>query len=41
VVVAGQERRINVDRVGDGFAEAVAGEGHFGFLEVFGIGSGS
>ena len=30
VVVAGQEGRVHVDRVSDGLAEAVAGEGHFG-----------
>ena len=30
VVVAGEERGVNVDRVGDGLAETVSGEGHFG-----------
>jgi len=35
VVVAGQEGRVHVDRVSDGLAEAVAGEGHFGGFFFF------
>lgn len=30
VVVARQERGVDVDRIGDGFAEAVTRENHFG-----------
>ncbi len=30
MVVAGEERGVNVDRVGDGLAEAVSGEAHVG-----------
>ncbi len=30
VVVAGEEGGVNVDRVGDGLAETVSGEAHFG-----------
>ena len=40
VVIAGQERGVDVDRVGDGFAEAVALESHDCGLEDLCTGRG-